>query len=477
MHVDLREFLGVLRARWKFAVATVVLGSIATGLYLFLAAPQYGSNVKLFVSAPPTGGQADYAAAFILTQRIESYADLATDPSTLQAVIDELGLDESFEDLQDKVEAAVIPNTQTIQLDVRSDSPGSAQEIAQATGDQIVTLVEQLEAPSGDNDPALVARVASPASISEARVAPNIPLVLGVGVLLSIFLAVAGAVLRDLLDRTVKSRQDVEKVTGSSVLSTLPYEPGVKKEPLITDSSGSLAEALRVLRTNLQFANLDAKRQALLVSSAVPDEGKTLVATNLAISMAQSGRSVLLIDADMRNPNVADLLGLENSVGLVTVLVGRATLQEAIQDHPSGVSFLGTGPKPPNPAEVLETQAMRDLLTMVRKEFDTVIIDAPPMLPVADASILMTEIDGALLLVRHGSTTREQLRLAVARIETIGGRLFGTILNRTPRRATGMYGDGYGYGYGYGYGDLPELPAPEPRDSTRPSRGARRAVR
>jgi Mrp family chromosome partitioning ATPase len=150
-----------------------------------------------------------------------------------------------------------------------------------------------------------------------------------------------------------------------------------------------------------------------------------------------------------------ELLGLENSVGLMTVLIGRSTLDEATQPHASGINFLGTGPRPPNPAEVLDTQAMRDLLQRAGADYDVVILDAPPMLPVADASILMREVDGALMLVRYGSTTREQLRLAVARIETVGGRLFGTILNRTPRRL----GDVYGYGYGYGYGEEPAEPS------------------
>ncbi len=232
----------------------------------------------------------------------------------------------------------------------------------------------------------------------------------------------------------------------------------------MTETGGSLAEAFRVLRTNLQFSDIDGESHAILVSSALPNEGKTLVATNLALSMAQSGRSVLLIDADMRNPNVAELLGLENSVGVVTVLVGRTSLEEATQPHVSGISFMGTGPAPPNPAEVLDTQAMRDLLTRVREQYDAVIIDAPPMLPVADASILLPEVDGVLLLVRHGSTTREQLRLAVGRIQTIGGRLFGTVLNRTPRRSGDADGYGYGYGHGYGYGYSPQAePEPEPR--------------
>lgn len=469
--MDLRQFLGILRVRWKFTVGTVVLGTLATLLLVFNISPQYGSSVKMFISTP-TGGAADYAATLIVGQRVASYADLARDPSVMQRVVTRVNLDMTYEELQDKVSAEAIAGTQTIQIDVTADSPEQAQQIADAESQELVDLVKRLEKPSdSDVPPAVVARVAGKASFSGVQVSPNVLLDVIIGVLLSLFVGIAGAVLRDLLDRTLKSRQDVEEISGSSVLATLPYEPQVKKQPLSTGGGGTLAEALRVLRTNLQFANLDSSPQTILVSSAVPDEGKTLVATNLALSMAQTGQSVLLIDADMRNPNVAELLGLENSVGLVTVLVGRATLEEATQAHASGVSFLGTGPTPPNPAEVLNTQAMRDLFFLVRQDYDIVIIDAPPMLPVADASILVTEVDGALLLVRYGSTTREQLRLAVSRIETVGGRLFGTILNRTPRRS----GDAYGYAYGYGYGYGNDVPEPEP--PKRPTGVSRRAHR
>jgi capsular exopolysaccharide synthesis family protein len=469
--VDLRQFLGTLRARWKFTLSTIVLGTLATVLLVLSISPSYGSSVKLFVSTP-TNGQTDFAASLILGQRVASYSDLASDPSVIQRVVTRLNLDMTYEELQGDITAQVITGTQTIQLDVKASSPELAQQIADAESQELVELIKKLEKPADtDIAPAVIARVAGKPSFSSVAVSPNVPLDIAVGILLSIFVGIAGALLRDLLDRTVKSRDDVEEVSGSAILATLPYEPQVKKQPLTTDGGGTLAEALRVLRTNLEFANVDAKPQTILVSSAVPNEGKTLVATNLAISMAQAGRSVLLIDADMRNPNVADLLGLENSVGLVTVLVGRTTLGEATQSHTTGVSFLGTGPKPPNPAEVLNTQAMRDLLAQVRAEFDAVVIDAPPMLPVADASILSTEVDGVVLLVRYGSTTREQLRLAVSRIETVGGRLFGTILNRTPRRS----GESYAYGYGYGYGSTePAAPAKTSGQSGRPRRRALR---
>lgn len=450
--MDLRQFLGILRSRWKFIISTLVIGTIATvGLVLNMS-PVYSSSARVFVSTP-TNGQADpYAATVFAAQRIASYADLATDPTILQKVIDRLGLDESREELAGNITAEVVPQTLILQISAKADSPQLAQQIAAAESEEIVDLVKEIEKPVDNNlSAAIVARVTGKASFNASPVAPSVLLNIIVGFLLSLFVGVAGAVLRDLLDTTVKSRQDVEHATGHAVMATLPFDPAVKKQPLSKDDSGSLSEAFRVLRTNLQFANLDASRQMIVVSSALPDEGKTLVATNLAVSMAKSGRSVLLVDADMRNPGVADLLGLENSVGVITVLIGRTSLEQAIQEHDSGVHFLATGPRPPNPAEVLDTQAMRDLLESLRARYDVVIIDAPPLLPVADTAILMTEVDGALLLARYGSTGREQLRLAVARIEGVGGRLFGTVLNRTPRRAGSSDGYGY-YGYGYGYG-------------------------
>jgi receptor protein-tyrosine kinase len=447
--MDLRQFLSVLRARWKFSVITTVIGTIATVVLVLSITPQYGSSVKLFVSTP-AGGQTEYQATFAVTQRVASYADLARDPSVLQKVIDELDLDTTYQKLQQQISAEVVTSTQTINISVRAETPELAQRIAAAEADQLVALVRRLEQPSdSDQDPAITARVATDPSFSTVPVAPNVPISLAVGILASLFIGIAGALVRDLLDRTVKSRDDVEKIAGQSALGTLPFEPQIKKNPIASDSDASLAEAFRVLRTNLEYASLDESVRSILVTSALPNEGKTMVAVNLALSMVQMGKSVLVMDADMRNPNVANRLGLENSVGVVTVLLGRASLEEAVQPHTNGVVFLGTGPKAPNPAELLGTRAMRQLIKDAKEIYDVVIIDAPPMLPVADASIIVKEVDGAVLLARYGSTSREQLRLAIARIHGVGGRLLGVVLNRTPRRFDQTYGYGFGYGHGY----------------------------
>lgn len=462
--MDLRQFLGILRARWKFIVVTLGLGALLTTGLILSTAPTYASTATLFVSTPSTGVADSYSTTLTASQRAQSYANLAVQPEALTSLAKRLGVKTSTSELASQIKTSVIKDTLLLRVEATAESPQLAQQIASVESDEIIRIVKNLETPSDADIPApIVARVAGKASYNASAVSPDVPLNLGIGLMLSLLIGVAGALLRDLLDTSVKSAEDVESMTGNALMATLPFDPVVRKQPLSIESgSGSLAEAFRVLRTNLQFANLDASRQMVVVTSAIPDEGKTFVATNLAISMAKSGRSVLLVDADFRNPGIADLLGLENSVGSITVLLGRATLEQATQEHVSGVSFLGTGPQPPNPSEVLDTQAMRDLLTAVRAEYDIVIVDAPPLLPVADAAILMTEVDGALLLTRFGSTSKEQLRQAVSRIEAVGGRLFGTVLNRTPRKALSKYG--YGYAYGYGYGTPPEPPRPTRND-------------
>ena len=451
--MDLRQFLSILRDRWRFISVTVGIAILVT-VALTLATPTtYASRATLWISTPPSGLVDSYSASITARDRAQSYANLANGPELLQRVAERLNSGPSPGQLG-QVTTSVSQDTLLLQVDARASSPELAQQMATVTSDEIIRMVKNLETPTDTDIPApIVARVASKASLNPSPVSPNIPLNLLTGIGLGLLAGVAGAVFREVFDTSVDSTDDVEAITGLSPMAALPFDSGVKEHPLTSDNvGGPLGEAFRVLRTNLRFANLDSRRQSIVVTSSLPDEGKTFVATNLAVAFANGGSSVLLIDSDLRNPGVAPLLNLENSVGLVTVLLGRTTLDQAMQHHVSGLTFLGTGPQPPNPAEVLDTQVMRDLLNEASQRFDVVILDAPPLLPVADAAILLTEVDGALLLVRHGETTRDQLSRAIARVQAVGGKVLGTVVNRVPAGSkTGSYGY-YGYGYGYGYG-------------------------
>jgi capsular exopolysaccharide synthesis family protein len=257
-------------------------------------------------------------------------------------------------------------------------------------------------------------------------------------------------VAREVLDRTIGTVEHVERITKAPVLVTIGFDQTIKKSPLLTDL-GAFAprtEAFRLLRTNLQFLDLDQRPRSIVITSAVPGEGKTVTATNLAVALAQAGRRVLLVDGDLRRPRVAPVLGLDSAVGLTTVLVGSAEIKQAIQVHEaSGLHLLASGSKPPNPTEILQSRVTHDLILELQEMYDMVIIDAPPLLPVADAAVLATVADGAIVVTRHGHTTREQLEAAVSRLDRVGGRLFGVVLNMVKRRAAA---DHY---YNY-YGDV-----------------------
>jgi len=158
---------------------------------------------------------------------------------------------------------------------------------------------------------------------------------------------------------------------------------------------------------------------------------------------------VLLLEGDLRRPRAAAYLGLENSVGVTTVLLGRASLDDAIQPVVENCDLLASGVIPPNPSELLQSDAMKRLLAQARSDYDFVLIDAPPLLPVTDAALLAAESDGAVLVVHHGSTRRDEVSSSVARLDSVGARLLGTVVNMspTPKRGTSRYGYGYGYGY------------------------------
>ena len=418
--------------------------------------PTYRSDVRIYVTATTVDQSNAYALGLYSEQRIASYADLAKDPALLGRVIRQVGLNITAEELASRVTATPVPSSVILQVSVTDSDPEMARTVARAEANEIVKLVASLEAPGDDSKsgaPApVVARVAGDASFDGFPVSPNIPLNVIIGALLGLLFGIAGAVVRDLFDVSIKSPSDAAEASGASVMAVIPYDSSVPKRPLISDQLGASerVDAFSVLRTNLQYVDLDTKHQVLVVSSALPEEGKTVTSANLALAIAKTGRRVLIVDCDFRRPRVAKVFGLENSVGLLTVLVGRASLEECIQQHALGVDFLATGPQPPNPAEVLETQAMTDLLERLRGLYDVVIIDAPPLLPVADPALIAGKADGVLLVVRHGKTSHEAVRHAVDRIENVGSQIVGVVLNMTPRRAM----SGYGYGYGYGYGEV-----------------------
>jgi capsular exopolysaccharide synthesis family protein len=214
--------------------------------------------------------------------------------------------------------------------------------------------------------------------------------------------------------------------------------------------TGRTAEQYRQLRTNLQFLNVDAPPRVVLVSSAVPAEGKTTTIVNLAIALADGGRRVTVVDADLRRPAVTDALHLVGGVGLTNVLTGSAEIEDVVQQYGDRELFvIGAGPTPPNPGELLASGQMRLLLEKLRSENDYVLVDAAPLLPVADSWGLASHTDGVLLVVRHGKTGREQFAEAAEAVRRVGSTTLGVVLTMVPPRGELAAARAQGYDYSY----------------------------
>lgn len=455
--MEFHEYIGVARRRWQVIVAGLLLGPLVAAVVTLQMSKVYESNARLFVSTTAgAGGAASYQDSVFSGQRAASYADLATGRELASRVIERLDLPLEPAELAAKVRAEVVPQTVIIELSVQDHDPRLAEMLTQVAAEELTAYVDDLETPPGEARAPFKVSVIDAAGDAGAPVAPAPLKNLALGLLFGVVFGVALAVFRELMDTSLKTADEVADAAAAPVVGLIPYDTLASRTDRvdISDGHSPTAEAFRVLRTNLQFVDVDSPKKAVVVSSALPQEGKTTTAISLAMMMAQAGQRVVLIDADLRRPTVADRLGLEGAVGLSTVLAGKATLVEAVQNvDESGLRVLTSGLIPPNPAELLQSNAMARLLSDLRETHDLIILDAPPMLPVADAAVLSTLSDGCLLITRAGLTTRHQVEQSVDRLKAVDARLMGCVLNMVRHRRFG--GLGYGYGYGYGYAPVP----------------------
>lgn len=452
--MELRDYLRVIRRRWFLIVAITALVVAAAAALTFTATRQYQSTARLFVTTQQSDTASDsYQGSLFSAQRVTSYADLVKSRELAETVVRDLNLSESPETLSDQVTASVVPETVNLEISVTDPDPAMAQSLTQAYAQGLVDLVKKLETPEGQTRAPIKATIVDRATLPDTPVSPKPTRNLALGLVLGLLLGVGVALLRDLLDTTVKTTDDLAAATAAPVLGTIPFDTSARERALVTslESHAPRVEAFRVLRTNLQFVDIDSTDKVFVVTSALPEEGKTSTSLNLAITLAQAGNRTLLVEADLRRPKAVAALNLDSAIGVTTVLLGRVTVQDAIQKHPgTDLHVLASGAIPPNPAELLQSNSMHDLLKQVRSEYDVVVVDAPPLLPVTDAALLAAHADGTLLVARWGKTTREQLAQAVDRLRQVDTEPVGVVLNMTPGRGRAASG-AYGYGYGYGY--------------------------
>jgi capsular exopolysaccharide synthesis family protein len=450
--MGLREILAALRVTWWAPLTGLLIGAVAA-VALSLGQPnEYVSTTQLFVSTTQTGSTYDvYSGSLFSQQRAASYASLLTGQRLAERVISDLGLDMSPDALAQEITARVVPDTVLLDVSVTDRSPSRARDIARSIGSQFPTMVSDLETVNGQAASPVKVTVVNapeaPSSPSSPRPARDASL----GAVAGLLLGALAAIARARLDRTVRDADTAASLVGAPVIGTVLRDENLARRHVVDRSQNSrTAEDYRQLRTNLQFLNIDHPPRVIMVTSALPSEGKTTLAINLALALAEAGPSVALVEADLRRPRVTRYLGIVGGVGLTNVLAGAAEFDEVVQTFgTSGLSVLAAGPTPPNPGELLSSAHMSALLAKVRETHDYVIIDAPPLLPVADASGLAPAVDGVLLSVRYGTTKRDQVQQAALTLDRVGAKILGQVLNIVPPSAE--IATAYGYGYGYGY--------------------------
>jgi capsular exopolysaccharide synthesis family protein len=289
------------------------------------------------------------------------------------------------------------------------------------------------------------------ALVPSTPISPRVNTALALGTFVGLLLGVGLALMLEQLDRVIRTVEDAESA-GITVLGVLPH---IDQAAAINTSSygrrkhrdragqlgnrdlivhnhpkSSVAECCRTIRTNITFMSADRPRKTIVVTSASPREGKTTVAISLAISLAQSGKRILIVDTDLRKPRIHRAFGKSLNRGVTSILVGEHSAQEAIQETEiPGLSVLGSGPIPPNPAELLHTEQFRGLLAELAKSFDHLIFDSPPLAAVTDAAIISPQVDGTILIIHTQRTTREALRSALRQLRDVSGHLTGGVLN------------------------------------------------
>lgn len=446
--MELADLPGILRKRALYVIVAVLL-AIGVAAYASFTAPRiYEASASVYFSLPYGQSASDlFQGSNYTQQQLSSYAVLAEKPIVLDRVIEELGLETTAEALASSVSAIASRDTVIIELRAASESPQRAAAIANAVAGSLAEVVRELSPTDANGTSVVTVAPIAQASAPTDPSSPNTRLNLVAGLLGGLFLGVSAAFARERLDTRVRDQSDLPE--GLAVLGTIGFDKTVKESPVMANGTRSplRSEAFRRLRTNLRFADVDNPVSVVALTSAVAGEGKSATSVNLALVLAEAGHRTLIVDADLRRPRVADYLGLVGSVGLADVLADRLDLATALQQGPvDALSVLTSGTIPPNPSELLGSHKMGSLMDRLRNDFDYVIIDTPPLLPVTDASVVAVYTDGVALVAGHAKTRQSQLDHALDSLHSVGARVLGVVFNLVPR---GGAGDRNGYEYYY----------------------------
>jgi capsular exopolysaccharide synthesis family protein len=421
--MELRSYIELVKRR-RWIIAATVLGAIIIAMLGVLRMrPDYSATATLRIT-PRSGTTIDYGALEYSVRLKNTYAELAVSGPTMQAVQDRTGITTPYEALRRSVSVEFPSNNELMSIVARADNPNDAAAIANAVS--VVIIEESQSTRTGRQfNVELVGPAVPPLGADMAG-----------GLLVVVFGAAAAlvaglglALVMENLDTKLHTTEQIESVTKLPILAQVPTIRSGQTARLYNGTSVE-GEIFRLLRTNIAVGSRSKQMKLLMVTSAEPGEGKSLITTNLAYAMGQLNQKVLIVDGDMRLPNVHTIFGIKNEVGLSNVLRKEVRLEQAVQYLPDQhVHVLTSGPTPSHPADLLSSSEMTALLEKLTEQYDIVLLDTPAFLAVADSTILASLADGVVLVVRYAKSERDSVRTAQSKLESAGADLIGVVAN------------------------------------------------
>jgi len=411
-----------------------------------LTTPQYQTSAQLIINGSSTVSAEDQITGRQLADELAmAFAQIIPTAPAVQAAVKEA--DASAGPFAKAGYPSVTANASGtdpfIQINVSDTDPSRAQAVANAYVKVLPKVLKDLDQPTTEPNEI---KLLDPAPYPSSPYSPKTLQNLLIGLALGLVLGAGAALVLESLDSRLKDSRDVEDATGLTVLGVVPYDmPG---EPLPAENfpMSARAEAYRTVRTNLAFVTEAGPPRSIIITSASSSEGKTSLAVNLAVAAARAGQRVILMDADLRRPMVQSIMQTPEHPGLVNVLAGITTLEDAIQFSEIGkFDVLTSGPVPSNPNELIGSNTMLETIRQLERDYDMVIIDTPPILPVADSLNLSVHVDGVVLVTRLGETTRDRLRRTKEALENVHATIIGAVPNGAAQREDSAYSYTYTY--------------------------------
>jgi succinoglycan biosynthesis transport protein ExoP len=443
--IEIKDYLNIIRKRILLVLFIIIFPTLITGLLSFyVLKPVYEAKSTIIVGKDNTDTDTITQGEVVMYQNlIKTYSEIGRSRIVAENAIKKLHLNTVIKEFMLNVNVTPQIGTQIIEISYKSDTAETAAEGANALSQAFIEESQNL-LPSGS------AKIMDKALIPELALTPNKKFNIAIGFIIGLMLSLGVVLLIQYLNNTINNEEDLQRYLQLPMIGLIPKQKKMVSLIVAKEPKSPVTEAFKTLRTNLLFSMENRGLKSLMVCSSVPKDGKTSVATNIASSIAQTGKSILLIDCDLRKPSVHRHFNISNTLkGLADVILQGRQVEEITVKIGDNFDVLTAGVANYNPSELLSSQKMKDFIVDMENKYDYVILDTPPIIAFTDALTLATEKIGVILVISSEETKIDVCKKSKQLLSNINATVIGTVLNKVDKRSF----VGYGYDYNsYSYG-------------------------